>query len=486
MAAAGLPQGAQMSLDRRRFLLSLAAAGGVLSSSKPALASRLLPQAQSGSGVQPGDWPVSTYDIRGTRFNQHETIIGRENVERLQVKWISEAAGNANQTTPSVVGDSLYFPAHDGYVYALDSSSGALKWKFNAWEGIQPNAPGTWQREVNADPVGQMRSAVGYANGRLFVGDSTARMHCLEAATGREIWRTQMDPPAGANRSKISSAPIIYDGKVYFGTSTVAGRSQIACLDAGTGAIRWNFHIVPDPKALGGGAVWSASALDVEYGVVYNVTGSVHGRMPGPMLFSESMLANDMESGELLWYDQLRSKDPFDLDYSCHPTLFETSHPTRPGAVRSCVGAGSKTGFHTFDRYSGEHLWTASVTNGGPTLNSTAYGYDKIFMVSNSAASHRLIAQSATVALHAYTGEVLWWTPNESRIGSGVAVANGLFYQGFRDGTLQALDVETGSPLWTYQLPSSRRGGITISNGTLYTTCGEPPYPVYAFSIDGR
>jgi outer membrane protein assembly factor BamB len=92
------------------------------------------------------------------------------------------------------------------------------------------------------------------------------------------------------------------------------------------------------------------------------------------------------------------------------------------------------------------------------------------------------------VALHAYSGEVLWWTPNESSIQGAVAVANGLFYQGFRNGILQALDVETGAPLWSYQLPASRRGGIVISKGTLYTSCGgqnAPPYTLYAFSIDG-
>jgi outer membrane protein assembly factor BamB len=110
-------------------------------------------------------------------------------------------------------------------------------------------------------------------------------------------------------------------------------------------------------------------------------------------------------------------------------------------------------------------------------------------MVSTSSANHRRIAETATVALHAYTGEVLWWTPNASRIQGATAVANNLFYQGFNDGTLQALHVETGEPLWTYQLPSARRGGITISNGTLYTSCGvqrAPPYSLYAFSIEGR
>ena len=478
-----------MAFNRRSFLLSVAAAAGAtVSASRPGLASTLGSPVQPQGGVRPGDWPFSTSDIRGTRSNPHESIIGPGNVGRLKVKWTFDGAQSFNQTTPSVVGNSVYFPANDGYVYALDARSGTLRWKFNAWEGIQPNQPGTFQKEMNADPVGQMRGSVAYANGRIYVGDGTARMHCLEASNGEEIWRTSMDPLAGTHRSKISSSPIVYDGKVFFGTSTVGGRSHVACLDARTGAIRWRFNTVSDPETVGGGAAWTAPALDVEYGIVYNVTGSLHGRVPGPALFSESMLANDMESGELLWFDQLRAQDPFDLDYSCHPMLFESTHPTRGGAARHCVGAGSKTGFHTFDRYTGEHLWTAAVTNGGPTLNSAAYGHDKVYMVSNSAANHPRIAQSATVALHAYSGEVLWWTPNESSIQGAVAVANGLFYQGFRNGILQALDVETGAPLWSYQLPAARRGGIAVSNGTLYTSCGgqnSPPYTLYAFSIDG-
>ena len=473
-------------LDRRRFLLVLAAAGGTMASrAKAQSATRQATAAVS--GPKPGEWPLFACDVRGTRFNPDEKLIGPDTVGRLQVKWKFDQAGGFSQTTPIVVGGALYFAAHDGFVYALDIQSGTLKWKFNAWEGIQAEK-GRKPVEINTDPVGEMRGSAGYADGRVYIGDGTARLHCLDAATGKEIWRTAMDPDAGTNRSKISSSPIIYGGKVYLGTSTTAGRSVVACLDAVTGAIRWRFDTVPDPKAAGGGAVWTAAALDVEQGIVYNVTGSVHGHVAGPILFSECMIANDMESGELLWFDQLRTNDPFDLDYSCHPILFEARDPMRPAVVRRCVGAGSKTGFYAFDRYTGERLWSASVTNGGPTLNSVAYGYDKVYMVSNAQSEHRP-GLSATVALHSYTGEILWWNPNDSSIQGAVAVANGLFYQGFRDGKLEALEVETGKPMWIYKLPAARRGGITISNGVVYTSCGverTPPNTLFAFSVDGK
>ena len=275
------------------------------------------------------------YDIHGTRFNSHENTIGPDSVARLKVKWTFDQAKDFSQTTPIVVGGALCFAAHDGFVYALDAQSGALKWKFDAWEGIKPDQIPVTQPEVRANIFRDMRGSAAYAEGRIFIGDGTARFHCLDTATGKEVWRTVLDPLAGTNQSLISASPIVYGGKVFIGLSTTAGRSYIACLDQRTGAVRWRFDTVPDAKAAGGGSIWTAASLDPEHGIVYNVTGSVHGHIAGPILFSESMLANDMESGELLWFDQLRANDPFDLDYSCHPILFETRHPTREGAVRS-------------------------------------------------------------------------------------------------------------------------------------------------------
>jgi len=90
-----------------------------------------------------------------------------------------EGAGNFNQATPVVVGGTLYFTAWDGYVYALDAGSGALKWKFNAWEGIQPNPPGETRPDINIDPLGEMRGGVAYGDGRIFFGAGTGRVHCL-------------------------------------------------------------------------------------------------------------------------------------------------------------------------------------------------------------------------------------------------------------------------------------------------------------------
>ena len=371
-----------LPLDRRRFISLAAGSAAALAAVRPLSGSLLSQGAELPSGARAGDWPMFGNNIRGTRGNPHETIIGPNNVAQLKVKWAFEEAEGYSQSTPIVVGDTLYFTAHDGHVYAVDAGSGSLKWKFDAWKGIQRDKIPLSQSEFRSNMFREMRGSVAYGHGRIYVGDATARFHCLEAQSGQEIWQTVLDPLAGTHQSLISASPIVYEEKIFIGLSSTSVRAHIACLDANTGAVRWRFDTVPDPSAAGGGSIWTAAALDPDTGIVYNVTGSIHGHVPGPMLFSESMIANDMESGELLWYDQLRANDPFDMDYSCHPMLFEATHPERAAARRRWVGAGSKTGFHAFDRDTGEHLWTTGVTNGGPTLNSTAYGDDKIYMVS--------------------------------------------------------------------------------------------------------
>jgi len=218
---------------------------------------------------------------------------------------------------------------------------------------------------------------------------------------------------------------------------------------------------------------------------------------PGPMMYAESMLAFDMNTGELLWYNQARESDVHDLDYSCHPILFEATHPRRAGGSRVCVGAGRKDGFFCFDRYTGEKYWRAMLTNtssnGGPELNSTTVANNRVFVVSNAVGPKG--GRSVTAGLHAYTGEIEWWNANDTMHMAPLASANNVLYQGFMDGLLEALDMETGRSLWQFRMPSPHRGGIAIANGAVYASNGETTlgskamtdrHFIYAFTVDGK
>jgi len=437
--------------------------------------------AQSPPNPGPADWPRFGCDLHNTRFNARETTLGRENVGRLKLKWTFEAQGRI-QTCPTVIGDTLFFGSRDGYLYSLDSASGKLKWKFQV----------DFQTTLNFNHWG-IRSSCQYVDGRIYFGDNFTKVHCLDATTGKEIWQTQLSKFRDTN---MLCSVNVHNGKVLTGYSSDIGNSEIACLDAETGAVVWRFRVVPGTQ-YGGGSVWTSPAIDEANNIVYNVTGSVKSYIPpGHMLYTESILAHDLDSGELLWYDQVHPRDAFDLDFSCHPMIFDARAPGgyRGNVVRQCVAAGNKEGVFCWNRYTGELYWKAMLTAlRGPILNSTAVAYNRIFVVSNAPSPRG--AMSVTAGLNAYTGDIEWWIPNQVGIRGPVAVANGVFYQGLQDGSLEALDAEDGRTLWEYRLPTAHRGGIAIANGALYTSNGallgtseeeerEHRYFVYAFTVD--
>ncbi len=474
-----------LSRSRRTFVKNLMITGAVMGSTRPnySLAAPQTDPEPINSGS--ADWPRFAYDMHNTRFNSNETKLGRKNDGQMSLKWKIETDAPI-QTTPTVIGTTLYFGTLSGYQYALDSTTGAEKW--NRFMGYN---------EEPGSPLQGVRSSCQYHKGRIYFGTGMAKIHCLDAETGEEIWQTQVDEDPMFNRAQVFCSVNVYKGKVFVATSSM--QSKIIVLDAETGKVRWEFYVVPDRSRYGGGSIWNSPAIDATANIVYYATGSVRGFMPAdPMLFTESMIAFDADTGEMLWYDQLRSADPFDLDYSCHPMIFDAVHPSRSHEVRPSVGAGSKAGFFCFNRYTGEKLWKAQFTQssaeGGPDLSSTAVAYNRIFVGSNAIGIRGRKAISATAALHAYTGDIMWWFPNSAQIMGPVAVANGVYYQGLIDGTLDAIDAKSGEQLWRYQFPDMIRGGMSISNGYLFTSTGASvrwrtknaikgkKYAVYAFT----
>ncbi|MBI2820736.1 MAG: PQQ-binding-like beta-propeller repeat protein, partial [Acidobacteria bacterium] len=444
------------SSGRREFLEGIGAAGIAAACGAVWPMGRALGADAPEPG--PADWPGFAYDLHNSRFNSREKTLGPGNVGRLKLKW-SRELGAPIQSTPAVIGNTLFIGAWNGQYHALETKTGEIKWRFDA--GVMPEP--RWK-------LRDIRSSAQYYNGRIYFGTGEGELHCVDAASGKSIWKMRPDPDRETN---ISSSPNIYKDRVFIGTS--GEHAQIACVDADTGAVRWRFYIVPD-RDDGGGSVWTAAAIDEEQNVVYNVTGNPRSfTPPGPLLHTESILANDLETGELLWHYQVRATDPRDLDFSCHPMIFDAVSPGRRGASRHCVGAGNKTAFYTWDRYTGELLWRVMLTNwatqGGPWWNSTAAAYNKVYVISNAINDERDpissrslgLSESVTAALHAYTGEIVWWRHNNAMNRAPVCVANGVFYQSLADGSLEAFDAETGAALWKSSMPSTSRGGIVIA-----------------------
>jgi outer membrane protein assembly factor BamB len=144
-------------------------------------------------------------------------------------------------SSPSVVHDTVYVGSGDGYVYALDAESGALRWKFKTGNVVHASPTvvndtvyiGSWDSYFYAldaktgtqrwrfktgedadiyNQVGIQSSAV-VSNGLVVFGCRDANVYALNAATGEKVWSFANDG------SWVISTPIVKDGTLYFATS---------------------------------------------------------------------------------------------------------------------------------------------------------------------------------------------------------------------------------------------------------------------------
>ncbi len=109
-------------------------------------------------------------------------------------------------------------------------------------------------------------------------------------ATGRELWRVApADPTAG---EWLSAAPIVWQDRVYVGVagSDFGIRGRMLAFNPATGALLWQFNMVPQPPEFGadtwpgdtwrtgGGGTWSTAALDPLTGRVVRTGGESGAR----------------------------------------------------------------------------------------------------------------------------------------------------------------------------------------------------------------
>jgi len=308
----------------------------------------------------------------GNIYNQRYSTLAQINrsnvkdvkaVRRISLNGSGTGPGYSHQAQALYYEGALYVVTGDNDVFAIDVETGEFLW--------------TYKGNVDFDKTviccGRLSRGVGMGDGKIFVGRLDGRLVALDQRTGDVIWDVlAADPKDGYG---ITAAPLYYDGKVIIGFTggEYAVRGRISAYDAKTGEQVWNFYTIPGPGEIGhatwpqdndawkyGGApVWQTPSVDPELGMIYFSTGNagpdLNGAIrPGDNLFTASVVALDVETGEYRWHFQLVRHDIWDYDAPNPTILFDAEFDGMP---RKGIAAVSKAGYlYILDRTTGVPL----------------------------------------------------------------------------------------------------------------------------------
>ena len=341
-----------------------------LTSLAPILAKAQTPVAAPGAAPagEPAGAEWTTYG--GNLYNQRYSSldqINKDTVKDLKGAWVYHtniySQGTSFESSPIVIDGVMYLTGPQSQVYALDARNGQEKWKYT------PNI------DVLGLPLccGQVNRGVAVGDGLVFVGQVDAKLTALNQDTGEVAWSVQVDDPRAGYSETM--APVYYDGLVYIGVSGAEYeiRGHVTAYDAKTGDQVWRFNTIPGPGEFGhdtwpqdnemwkygGGSMWQAPAIDPELGMLYIQVGNPSPDLDGTMragdnLFTESVVALDLKSGERKWHFQEVHHDIWDYDTVSPNVLFDVEID---GKTVKGLGQTGKTGWvYLLNRETGEPL----------------------------------------------------------------------------------------------------------------------------------
>lgn len=309
-----------------------------------------------------GDWMSyrRTYDVMG--FSPLDRI-DRSNVGELELVWAYSMSDNSRWTpTPIVANGLMYVAEGSGRVVAFDVPTGDVVWTHER----------SFPEDIRLSEAAGRHRGVAIHGDRLYWGTADAHLVAIDARTGEPIWDVRTgDYQTGEGHAH---PPLVVENRVLLGHAggDYGARGAFRAFDADTGELVWTFHTVPtkgdpgydtwtegpDGRPPMGGAPWNTVSYDPELRLVYFGTGQPYPwattiRGPGDALYTNSILALDLDTGQRRWHYQLVPGDSWDrAAYESMLVDLEIG-----GSMRKALISTGKIGWGVvLDRESGEFL----------------------------------------------------------------------------------------------------------------------------------
>jgi PQQ-dependent dehydrogenase (methanol/ethanol family) len=446
------------------------------------------------------DWLHSNIGYSNNRYHTADQITTR-NVGKLKPAFLFQTeVKESMETAPIVNNGVMYVTTSYNHVYAIDATTGKEFWHYKHKMG-----------PVTTYCCGPNNRGVAVWRDWVFMGTLDAKLVALDAKTGRLLWEKEIaDPELGYSETM---APVVVDGKVLIGTNggEYGIRGFVKAFDARNGELLWTFYTIPEKghegvwavndatgrnmlrdidaekkalaskggdfyKTLGGG-VWMTPAVDRKTKTVYFVVGNpspdLYGDIrPGDNLYTDSIVAIDLDTGAYKAHFQYIAHDVWDLDAVSPPILTEARG--KDGKMVPVVIHGGKTGHMyvhnrsdlSLVRFSDamipqENMWVLPTPEGKRMLPGANGGVEWSPMAINPKLGLAFAAnlhQPMTYHVEAseYPGGKLW-------LGGAFKVIPGEKQWG----RLSAVDINTGKIKWQVDTPQPLIGGVLATAGNL-------------------
>jgi alcohol dehydrogenase (cytochrome c) len=447
------------------------------------------------------NWILYGRTYNNQRFSPLQAIKAN-NVRRLQpVAIIQTGVVGSFENSPIVVNGIMYISTPYDHVLAYDATTGRELWSY---------APDLGYTQLCCGPESR---GVAVSDGRLYIAQLNGDLAALDAKTGKIEWTTQVGDPRGA--FSLTMAPQVYDGMVIVGTSGAEypTRNFVAAYDGQTGKEIWRFYTIPSPGEpggdtwsgdswrTGGGSMWNTPAIDTKRGLLIFAVGNPNpdnygDDRKGANAYTDSIVAVDVKTGKLAWWNQQVPHDVWDYDADAPVVLLDVKDADGK-TVAAAAEAGKEGNVFIVNRENGhlirksepfvmqsKTMWTKPPLNGYVNIYPGAQGGNEWSPEAFSPITHLFYVEGTnesweysgekpdmTVTGHLRLGGVLQPITPQGPMELGEPGANA--HQAHVDGAipptgdLSAVDPDTGKIAWQYKSPNPMLGGVLTTAGNL-------------------
>lgn len=452
-------------------------------------------------------WTLPNVNVQNTRSVKSDVNV--ENASTLKPAWQINLSGagvfGIFAANPVFSPDSktVYLQNLNNDVFAVNLESGEIEWEYDF--------PGSATNQVGPN-------GVAYYEGDLY-GETNTAAFALSAETGKKVWETANLAEVKGQGFNIQPQP--YEGKIFLSTSGQLKGGIAYALDAKTGEVLWEFEETKEKEdreaggELGTGGAWDAPAIGPGGEVFFGIGNPYRSietaiKEPSKLLYNDSTVSLDQETGKLNWYYQGVANDFHDYDMDASPIYVEeTKEPMvidagKMGYVYSMNPETGKLNWKTPVGIHNGHDYDSQLALEGkfkkPKLPYTYYpgflgGVETNMAVAEGMAfvpindlpsTFKTLSEPAAtseppstgkgelVAVDLETGEIAWETKLPSSAYGDATYSEGVVFTTLFDGEIVAVEAATGKELWKAQMPAGSNAPVAIDGEYVITAAGYP------------